>query len=87
MLVLFESAVGLALFKIKDGKLEDKDIHKHFDTPESANNLYVTSPLNSSYSSFEAEPQTSSARAQKGIAEPRGAGETYSSVMRSFLEL
>lgn len=46
MLVLFESAVGLALFKIKDGKLDDKDIHKQFDSPESANNLYVlTSPL------------------------------------------
>ncbi|ORY74062.1 nucleolar protein 58 [Leucosporidium creatinivorum] len=39
MLVLFESAVGLALFKLKDGKLEDKDIHKQFDTPEGANNL------------------------------------------------
>ncbi|GAA5874003.1 hypothetical protein JCM16303_002658 [Sporobolomyces ruberrimus] len=39
MLVLFESAVGLALFKIKDGKLEDKDIHKQFETEEGANNL------------------------------------------------
>lgn len=49
MLVLFESAVGLALFKLKDGKLEDKDIHKQFESPESANNLYVTS-LHLSYS-------------------------------------
>lgn len=41
MLVLFESAVGLCLFKIKDGKLDDKDLHKQFDSPEGANNLYV----------------------------------------------
>jgi nucleolar protein 58 len=41
MLVLFESAVGLALFKVKDGKLEDKDIHKQFETEEGANNLLV----------------------------------------------
>ncbi|BGP17822.1 hypothetical protein JCM10213_008378 [Rhodosporidiobolus nylandii] len=39
MLVLFESAVGLALFKVKDGKLEDKDLHKSFETEEGANNL------------------------------------------------
>jgi hypothetical protein len=39
MLVLFESAVGLALFKLKDGKLDDKELHKQFDTPEGANNL------------------------------------------------
>jgi hypothetical protein len=39
MLVLFESAVGLCLFKIKDGKLDDKELHKQFDSPEGANNL------------------------------------------------
>ncbi|KAI5475582.1 hypothetical protein MNV49_001138 [Pseudohyphozyma bogoriensis] len=39
MLVLFESAVGLCLFKLNDGKLDDKDLHKQFETPESANNL------------------------------------------------
>ncbi|GAA5992510.1 hypothetical protein JCM11641_001917 [Rhodosporidiobolus odoratus] len=39
MLVLFESAVGLALFKVKDGKLDDKELHKQFETEEGANNL------------------------------------------------
>jgi nucleolar protein 58 len=39
MLVLFESAVGLALFKMKDGKLEDGKLHNSFDSPEEANNL------------------------------------------------
>ncbi|GAA6035707.1 hypothetical protein JCM8097_004981, partial [Rhodosporidiobolus ruineniae] len=39
MLVLFESAVGLALFKVKDGKLDEKDLHKQFETEEGANNL------------------------------------------------
>ncbi|GAA5852376.1 hypothetical protein JCM8547_006759 [Rhodosporidiobolus lusitaniae] len=39
MLVLFESAVGLALFKVKDGKLDEKDLYKQFDTEEGANNL------------------------------------------------
>ena len=39
MLVLFESAVGLALFKMKDGKLEDNKLHQSFDSPEEANNL------------------------------------------------
>ncbi|GAA5882756.1 hypothetical protein JCM1840_002594 [Sporobolomyces johnsonii] len=39
MLVLFESAVGLALFKVKDAKLDDKDLHKQFETEEGANNL------------------------------------------------
>lgn len=39
MLVLFESAVGLALFKMKDGKLDDKSLHTQFDSPEDANNL------------------------------------------------
>ncbi|KDE05609.1 nucleolar protein 58 [Microbotryum lychnidis-dioicae p1A1 Lamole] len=39
MLVLFESSVGLALFKIKDGKLDDKQLYKQFDDPESASNL------------------------------------------------
>ncbi|GAA6058976.1 hypothetical protein JCM10212_001686 [Sporobolomyces blumeae] len=39
MLVLFESAVGLALFKVKDGKLEEKNLHKQFETEEGANNL------------------------------------------------
>ncbi|GAA5832990.1 hypothetical protein JCM11251_006473 [Rhodosporidiobolus azoricus] len=38
MLVLFESAVGLALFKVKDGKLGD-NLHKEFETEEGANNL------------------------------------------------
>lgn len=40
MLVLFESAVGLCLFKLSDaGKLNDKDLHKEFESPEGANNL------------------------------------------------
>lgn len=39
MLVLFESAVGLCLFKMKDGKLDDKELYKQFNTPEEANNL------------------------------------------------
>ncbi|TNY20918.1 nucleolar protein 58 [Rhodotorula diobovata] len=39
MLVLHESAIGLALFKVKDGKLDDKDLHKAFETEEGANNL------------------------------------------------
>ncbi|GAA5970435.1 hypothetical protein JCM21900_003745 [Sporobolomyces salmonicolor] len=39
MLVLFESAVGLALFKVKDAKLDDKDLYKQFETEEGANNL------------------------------------------------
>ncbi|KAK4705073.1 nucleolar protein 58, partial [Phenoliferia sp. Uapishka_3] len=39
MLVLFESAVGLCLFKMKDGKLDDKELYKQFETPEEANNL------------------------------------------------
>ncbi|SCZ87644.1 BZ3500_MvSof-1268-A1-R1_Chr2-2g05110 [Microbotryum saponariae] len=39
MLVLFESSVGLALFKVKDGKLDDKQLYKQFDDPESASNL------------------------------------------------
>ena len=42
MLVLFESAVGFSLFKLADGgKLEDKNLHKEFESPESANNLSV----------------------------------------------
>ena len=41
MLVLHESAIGLALFKVKDGKLDDKDLHKAFETEEGANNLCV----------------------------------------------
>ena len=44
MLVLFESAVGFSLFKLADGgKLEDKNLHKEFESPESANNLSVAS--------------------------------------------
>ncbi|KAM0749986.1 Nop-domain-containing protein [Meredithblackwellia eburnea MCA 4105] len=39
MLVLFESAVGLCLFKIKDGKLNDKELYKQFESPEKAGNL------------------------------------------------
>ncbi|BGP33522.1 Nucleolar protein 58 [Rhodotorula toruloides] len=41
MLVLYESAVGLALFKIKDSKVEGKqdELAKEFETPEGANNL------------------------------------------------
>ncbi|SCV70455.1 BQ2448_1849 [Microbotryum intermedium] len=39
MLVLFESSVGLALFKVKDGKLDDKQLYKQFNDPESASNL------------------------------------------------
>ena len=41
MLVLFESAVGLCLFKLKDGKLSEKGLHKEFEDPEKASNLSV----------------------------------------------
>ena len=61
MLVLFESAVGLALFKVKDGKLEDKDIHKQFETEEGANNLLVYSLHNPS------QHQSLSRRRQKSF--------------------
>ena len=50
MLVLFESAVGFSLFKLADGgKLEDKDLHKEFESPESANNLCVAPSHSSSF--------------------------------------
>lgn len=40
MLILHESAYGFVLFKLADGKL-DENIHKEFETPEAASNLYV----------------------------------------------
>ncbi|KAI0316122.1 Nop domain-containing protein [Amylostereum chailletii] len=40
MLVLYETAMGFCLFKMTDsGKLTSPDLHKEFDTPESASKL------------------------------------------------
>ncbi|KAI9449639.1 Nop-domain-containing protein [Lactarius psammicola] len=40
MLVLYETAMGFALFKLTDsGKLTDPDLYKEFETPERANGL------------------------------------------------
>jgi NOP5NT (NUC127) domain len=44
MLVLYETAIGFALFKLTDSaKLTDPNLHKEFDTPEKANGLCVKS--------------------------------------------
>ncbi|GAA96479.1 uncharacterized protein L969DRAFT_103421 [Mixia osmundae IAM 14324] len=40
MLVLYETSLGFCLFRLADnGKLEDKNLWKEFETPEGANNL------------------------------------------------
>ncbi|KAI0052592.1 Nop domain-containing protein [Auriscalpium vulgare] len=40
MLVLYETAMGFALFKLTDGaKMTSPDLHKEFETPEGANKL------------------------------------------------
>ena len=40
MLVLYETALGYCLFKVTDeGRLEQDDIWKDFETPEKANKL------------------------------------------------
>ena len=42
MLVLYETAMGFALFKLTDSaKLTDPNLYKEFETPESANGLCV----------------------------------------------
>jgi nucleolar protein 58 len=42
MLVLYETAMGFALFKLTgSAKLTDPNLHKEFETPERANNLCV----------------------------------------------
>jgi hypothetical protein len=42
MLVLYETAMGFALFKLTDSaKLTDPDLYKEFETPERANGLCV----------------------------------------------
>jgi NOP5NT (NUC127) domain len=42
MLVLYETAMGFALFKLTDSaKLTDPNLYKEFDTPERANGLCV----------------------------------------------
>jgi NOP5NT (NUC127) domain len=42
MLVLYETAMGFALFKLTDSaKLTDPNLHKEFETPERANSLCV----------------------------------------------
>jgi hypothetical protein len=42
MLVLYETAMGFALFKLTDSaKLTDPNLHKEFETPEKANGLCV----------------------------------------------
>jgi NOP5NT (NUC127) domain len=44
MLVLYETAIGFALFKLTDSaKLTDPNLHKEFETPERANGLCVKS--------------------------------------------
>jgi nucleolar protein 58 len=49
MLVLYETAMGYALFKLTDSaKLTDPDLYKEFETPEKANGLCVLSPLDRS---------------------------------------
>ena len=41
MLVLYETAAGYALFKVADKvKLEDRDMHQDFATPELANKVF-----------------------------------------------
>ena len=42
MLVLYETAMGYALFKLTDSaKLTDPNMYKEFETPERANGLCV----------------------------------------------
>src|SRR5437588_7877704 len=42
MLVLYETAMGFALFKLTDSaKLTDPNLHKEFETPERASGLCV----------------------------------------------
>ena len=42
MLVLYETAMGFALFKLTDSaKLTDPNLHKEFETPERASGLWV----------------------------------------------
>jgi hypothetical protein len=42
MIVLYETAMGFALFKLTDSaKLTDPDLYKEFETPERANGLCV----------------------------------------------
>jgi hypothetical protein len=42
MLVLYETAMGFALFKLTDSaKLTDPNLHKEFETPERATGLCV----------------------------------------------
>jgi hypothetical protein len=42
MLVLYETAMGYALFKLTDSaKLTDPNLYKEFETPERANGLCV----------------------------------------------
>lgn len=49
MLVLYETAMGYALFKLTDSaKLTDPDLYKEFETPEKANGLCVPSQLDRS---------------------------------------
>lgn len=46
MLVLYETAMGFALFKLTDSaKLTDPNLHKEFETPERANGLCVPNLL------------------------------------------
>ena len=49
MLVLYETAMGFALFKLTDSaKLADPNLHKEFETPERANGLCVPNPMDRS---------------------------------------
>lgn len=43
MLVLYETALGYCLFKLTDdGKVNNADLYKEFQTPEQANKLLVS---------------------------------------------
>ena len=46
MLVLYETAMGFALFKLTDSaKLTDPNLYKEFETPERANGLCVQNKI------------------------------------------
>lgn len=39
MLILFETSLGVTLFKLKDGKMTDPNLFKEFEDSESASSL------------------------------------------------
>ncbi|EOR01936.1 hypothetical protein E3P92_02270 [Wallemia ichthyophaga] len=54
MLILFETSLGVTLFKIKDGKLEDPDLHKEFASPDSASSVLKLKAIHKFNSTTEA---------------------------------